>query len=193
MKVLLLLAKGFETMEASAFIDVLGWSRNGSPEDVQVVTCGFQKQVVSTFGLCVSVDKCIHEICADEYDALAIPGGFGDYGFYTEAYLEDFLQIIRDFDTQGKWIASVCVAALPIGKSGVLQGRKATTYPHNDGIRQKQLAAFGAEITHDPIVIDRNIITSYGPATAPHVAFTLLEKLTSPEAAQKVKISMGYL
>lgn len=28
MKILLFLAKGFETMEASVFIDVMGWARN---------------------------------------------------------------------------------------------------------------------------------------------------------------------
>lgn len=48
MKILLFLAKGFETMEASVFIDVMGWARNDYHYDVEVVTCGFQKTVIST-------------------------------------------------------------------------------------------------------------------------------------------------
>jgi hypothetical protein len=46
---LLFLAKGFETMEASVFIDVMGWDRNDYDCNVNVVTCGSNKTVVSTF------------------------------------------------------------------------------------------------------------------------------------------------
>ena len=38
MKILLFLAKGFETMEASAFVDVMGWARNDYHYDVEVIT-----------------------------------------------------------------------------------------------------------------------------------------------------------
>ena len=51
MKVLVFLAKGFETMEFSAFIDVLGWARDDYGVDVKVDTCGFNKTVFSTFGV----------------------------------------------------------------------------------------------------------------------------------------------
>ncbi|MEL7654472.1 MAG: DJ-1/PfpI family protein, partial [Bacillota bacterium] len=76
MKTLLFLVKGFETMEFSSFVDVMGWARNDFGLDVPVVTCGFQKQVISTFNIPVSVEKTIEEIKVDDYDALAIPGGF---------------------------------------------------------------------------------------------------------------------
>ena len=80
MKTLLFLAKGFETMEFSVFIDVLGWARNDYGCDVTVTTCGFHKQVMSTFGVPVIVDALIDEIDPDDYDALAIPGGFEEFG-----------------------------------------------------------------------------------------------------------------
>lgn len=123
MKVLLFLAKGFETMEFSAFVDVMGWARNDYGVDIQVETCGFTKTVVSTFNVPVIVDKLIDEISVDEYDALTIPGGFEEFGFYEEAYDERFLEIIRQFDQQDKVIATICVAALPLGKSGILSKR----------------------------------------------------------------------
>ena len=192
MKTLLLLAKGFETMEFSVFVDIMGWARNDYGLDVQVVTCGFQKQVMSAFNIPISADKTISEINVDDYDALAIPGGFEEYGFYDEAYDERFLQLIREFDAQGKIIASVCVGALPVGKSGVLKNRRATTYHLGNGQRQEQLRAFNADVINEPIVVDNNIITSYCPQTAPDVAFKLLELLTSPEQMEKIKTNMGF-
>lgn len=191
MKTLVLLAKGFETMEFSPFIDVMGWARDYG-NDVSVVTCGFQKEVVSTFCIPVIVDKTIEEINVDDYDALAIPGGFDEFGFYEESYDERFLNLIREFDKKDKIIATICVAALPVGKSGVLKGRRATTYHLNDAHRQKQLAEFGAVVVNEPIVVDANIITSYCPETAPGVAFLLLEKLTSTEQMEIVKRAMGF-
>ncbi|QAA32250.1 DJ-1/PfpI family protein [Clostridium manihotivorum] len=192
MKTLLLLAKGFETMEFSAFVDVLGWARNDYGYDVQVETCGFNREVMSTFNIPILVDRLIDDIKVDEYDALAIPGGFEEYGFYEEAYDEKFLNIIRQFEADGKIIATICVAALPLGKSGVLNNRKATTYHLNDRYRQKQLAEFAVNVVNEPIVIDKNIITSYCPQTASGVAFKLLQLLTSKEQMEKVKKAMGF-
>ncbi|MFL0252877.1 DJ-1/PfpI family protein [Clostridium neuense] len=192
MKTLLFLAKGFETMEFSVFVDVMGWARNDYGYDVEVVTCGFQKQVISTFNIPVLVEKTIDEIDVNDYDALAIPGGFEEYGFYEEAYDEKFLKLIREFDKQGKIIATICVAALSVGKSGVLKGRRATTYHLKGAYRQKQLKEFGVNVVNEPIVVDKNIITSYCPETAPGVAFKLLEKLTSTEQMEIVKRDMGF-
>ncbi len=192
MKVLLFCAKGFETMEFSVFIDVLGWARNDYGYDIQVETCGFQKEVISTFNVPIIVDRLIEEIDVNDYDALAIPGGFEEYGFYEEAYNEMFLGLIKDFDKQNKIIASICVGALPLGKSGILKGRKATTYHLRDAYRQKQLAEFGVNVINQRIVVDKNIITSYCPETAPDVAFELLNKLVGYEKMSIVRQAMGY-
>lgn len=192
MKVLVFLAKGFETMEFSVFIDVMGWARNDYGHDIDVVTCGFKKQVMSTFNIQVLVDKTIEEVCVDDYYALAIPGGFEEFGFYDEAYDSSFLNLIREFNSKEKIIASICVAALPVGKSGVLKNRKATTYHLKNGKRQRQLSEFDVNVVNEPIVVDKNIITSYCPETAPHVAFKLLEMLTSKEQMDEVKLAMGF-
>ncbi|MGN6715297.1 DJ-1/PfpI family protein [Anaerocolumna jejuensis] len=192
MKVLLLLAKGFETMEFSVFIDIFGWAGNDFGCNITVETCGFTKQVISTFHVPVTVDKIIQEIRPEDYDALAIPGGFEEFGFYEEAYDEKFLKIIREFHEQKKPVASVCVAALALGKSGILKGRRATTYHLGGGRRQQQLKEFEAIVVNEPVVTDNTIITSYCPQTAPYVAFKLLELLTSKELTEAVKTAMGF-
>ncbi|MGG7145668.1 DJ-1/PfpI family protein [Clostridium butyricum] len=192
MKILVFCARGFETMEFSVFIDVFGWAQNDYNYDIKVETCGFTKQVVSTFNVPITVDRIIDEINVDEYDALAIPGGFEEFGFYEEAYDEKFLELIRKFDKCGKIISSICVGALPIGKSGILKNRRATTYHLPDGYRQKELEEFDVNVVNEPIVVDKNIITSYCPSTASGVAFALLEKLTSKKEMEVVKKAMGF-
>jgi len=191
-KVLVFLAKAFETMEFSAFIDVLGWARNDYGHNLFVDTCGFADKVISTFNVPVIVDKTIGEISVDDYDALAIPGGFGEFGFYEEAYDERFLKIIKEFNAKGKIIATICSGAFPLGKSGILKNRKATTYHLNDGYYQKKLQEFGVNVVNEPLVVDDNIITSYCPETAPKVAFELLKMLTSEEEMTVIKTAMGF-
>jgi len=191
-KTLLLVPKGFEILEFSALFDVLAWADKEFGYGTEVVTCGFQKQVISTFGASLTVDTIISDINPDEYNALAIPGGFEEYGFYEDVYSSSFLNIIREFHNRNKIIASVCVGALPLGKSGILAGKRATTYFSKDGYRQKELASFGVAVVNEPIVIDGNIITSNSPGTAIDVAFKFLEMLTNHEKTEQVKASMGF-
>ena len=192
MKVLLFLAKGVETMELSVFVDILGWARNDYKYDIDVVTCGFNRKVISTFNIPICVDELIDNINVDEYDAIAIPGGFEEFGFYEEAYDERFLNLVKEFNSKNKIIATICVGALPVGKSGVLKNRKATTYHLKDGYRQKELKSFGVDVINERVVIDKNIITSYCPETAVDVSFKLLEMLTSKEKMEVVKVAMGF-
>lgn len=191
-KVLVFLAKGFETMEFSVFIDILGWARVDYGHNIFVETCGFTKKVISTFNVPIIVDKTIGEINVDEYDALAIPGGFEEFGFYEEAYDARFLDLVKNFNAKGKIIATICTGALPLGKSGILKNRKATTYHLKNAYRQKELKGFGVNVVNERIVVDNNIITSYCPETAPDVAFELLKMLTSEEKMEVVKKAMGY-
>jgi len=191
-KVLLLLAKGFEPLEASAFIDVFGWNAIEGDKKTELTTCALTKEVISSFGLKVMVDTIINNIKPNEFDALAIPGGFEEYGFYEDAFDERFLKIIREFDTTGKTIASICTGALSLGKAGVLYDKNATTYRYETTKRLTQLKEMGGKIIDKSIVIDKNIITSCGPYTAVSVAFILLEKLTNKNNSDKIKKLMGF-
>jgi len=191
-KVLLFLAQGFEEYEAGVFTDIFGWSRVFGTEPVDLITTGLRPEIKCTWNFLVKPEIEFNELDVGEFDALAIPGGFENAGFYEDAYDERFLNLIREFDKQGKMIASVCVGAMPVGKSGVLKGRNATTYDLLDGARRTQLADFGANIQDENIVIDKNIITSTGPSKGLDVAFKLLEMLTNPENVNQVKKYMRF-
>ena len=85
MKILLFCCKGFEMMEFSPFVDVMGWARTDYNLDVEVVTGGYTETVNSAFNVPIKVDVVLDSINVDDYDALSIPGGFEEYGFYEEA------------------------------------------------------------------------------------------------------------
>ena len=192
-KVLLFLSQGFEAYEASAFTDVFGWSRESGFEPVDLVTTGLRPILKCYWNLIVQPELPFDQIDVNDFDALAIPGGAGEAGFFEDAYDERFLNLIREFNTKGKPIAAICVAALPIGKSGILKNLKATTWDLNDGARRKQLADFGVDIQDKHIVIDNNIITSTGPATSIDVAFKLLEILTDIRNVNEIKRNMRFI
>lgn len=152
-------------------------------------SCGFKKEVSSSFNQKCIVDYLVEDINVD--DALAIPGGFEEFEFYKDAYDEKFLSVIRNFQKQNKLIASVCVAALSLGKSGILNGRFATTY-NKEAIQQDTLKKYGVNVKNEPVVIDGNVMTCWNPSTAIDVAFLLLERLTTKENTNHIKNIMGF-
>ncbi|MFD6442778.1 DJ-1/PfpI family protein [Peribacillus sp. NPDC060186] len=191
-KILLLLADGFEAVEASVFTDVLGWNKWEGDGSTEVVTVGLRDKLTCTWNFTVVPEKTVDDIQLDDFDALAIPGGFEEAGFYEDAFSTSFSNVIRHFHTRQKPIASICVASLALGKSGILIDRKATTYDHPTSKRKEQLKDFCKNVQNERIVQDGNIITSSNPGTAFDVAFLLLEMLTSKENALHVKDLMGF-
>jgi hypothetical protein len=95
MKLLVFLAKGFETIEFSAFIDVMGWAKTDFDCKIDVVTCGLNQKVISSFNVPVLVDKVIEynevarilirlqmNICND--------GLFRSAGVFIDCFLNSF-------------------------------------------------------------------------------------------------------
>ncbi|AKL11839.1 DJ-1/PfpI family protein [Phytobacter ursingii] len=190
-KVILFLCQGLEEYEASVFTDTIGWTTTYGLEPIELVTVGLRQKIKCAWNFTIEPAYQLHEIDDDSFDAIAIPGGMSRAGFYEDAYHERLLNIIRKFHAKNKIIASVCVGALAIAKSGALQGRTGTTY-HLSSKRQTQMLEMGVNVVQRPIVVDGNIITSQSPATAINVAFTLIEKLTSRANVERIKEGMGF-
>lgn len=136
-KVLLLLSNGFEAYEAAVFTDVFGFANSGNIK-VELTSVGFHKELDCAYGFKVIPSKTIEEVNIGDFDALAIPGGTRSSGFYTDAYSEEFLSIVKQFNKGKKYIAGICTGAMPIAKAGVLKGKRATSYT---GKRQDELRA----------------------------------------------------
>lgn len=168
----------------------MGWNLEEGDNSTKLFSCGLRKELNSSFNQKFTVNYLINEVDIDSFDALVVPGGFKNYKYYEDAYNIEFLKIIREFNSQNKIIASVCVGALPLAKSGILKNKNATTYNQTE-YRQK-LKNFGVIVSNQRIEIDDNLITSNGPSTAVEVAFILLERLTSKENTIQVRKLMGF-
>ena len=166
--ILLLLSNGFEILEASAFIDVIGWNFEEGDKSTKLFTCGLKKHIKSSFDQQFTIDYLVKEIDVNNFDALAIPGGFKNHGYYEDAYNEEFLNLIHEFKFKNKIIASICVGSLPIARSGILNNKSGTTYNRIE--YREELLKHGVNLVNIPVVINNNIITSNSPSTAVDVA-----------------------
>jgi protein deglycase len=97
-KVLLLLANGYESFEASVFIDIIGWNEIDGDHSTKLFSCGLTKHVDTSFSQRSIVNYLIDEIDVDKFDALAIPGGFSRFNYYDDAYSNQFIELIRKFN-----------------------------------------------------------------------------------------------
>jgi 4-methyl-5(b-hydroxyethyl)-thiazole monophosphate biosynthesis len=140
----------------------------------------------------INPDLLYPEINPIDYQALVLPGGFHSHGF-DEAYAESIHHLAREIHQNGGYIATMCVGILPIADAGLLQGKKATTYPHSRfHDNMGRLKAGGAEVTDSHVVLDDRIISCDGPGSSLEVAFLLMESLLGAEMTREVRRFIIY-
>ena len=88
-KTLILLANGFEAVEASVFTDVLGWNKWEGDGSTDALTVGLHPQLQCTWNFTVTPEALISEILLDDFDALAIPGALKRLGFMWMALVKN--------------------------------------------------------------------------------------------------------
>ncbi len=192
MKIALLMARGVELMEVSAFIDVFGWHRRLSGSDLEVHTVAAAREVASSSGLAVPVSRLLGEVRAEDYAGLGVPGAWEAGDAPDDAESPAALELIRAFAAAERPIAAVSMGALQVAKAGILRGRRATTYHLRGWQTLNNLAALGAEVVMEPVVLDQRIVTSWCPSTAFEVAFSLLTMVSGPQATLAVRALMGF-
>jgi protein deglycase len=172
-KVVVLLASGFEEIEAVATVDVL---RRGG---VTVVIAGVDgEELTGANGITVKADVLLSGIDATDYDAVILPGGNGG----TMRLCEDAAAqaFIKSFDAQGKTIAAICAAPIALDRAGVLKDEY-TCYP------SCEQSIKSSRFVEKTVVESGNIITSRGPGTAIVFGLYLVEKFASKAKAESVK------
>jgi protease I len=109
----------------------------------------------------VKVDRTVGEVHAKDYDALLIPGGFVNPDFLRQS--DEVRRLVRDFDTQGLPIATLCHGPWVLVSAGLVRGRRLTSWP---GI-QDDLKNAGAHWEDLSVVRDGNWVSSRGPHDLP--------------------------
>ena len=173
-KAIIILADGFEEIEAITVIDIL--RRAGI--EVAVRGLGSEK-VKGSKGVVIVTDKMLQ---GNEtgYDVCVLPGGMP--GAENLAVSDKVKNLLLDMNDKGKIIAAICAApAIVLAPLGILDDKTATCYPG-----MEQGFSDSTEYSKDEVVVDGNIITSRGPATALKFAIAIVESLCGQVIAQKI-------
>ena len=159
-RVIILLANGFEEIEALAPLDVL----RRLNYDVKLVSMNKTKEVMSSHGVSFNADLLYSD---DLYDCkgVIIPGGMPG----ASNLRDDFrvISLIKKYNEEKKMIASICAGPIVLGKANVLVDKVATCYPGFEN----ELNAL--RVLKEKVVVSNNVITSRGPATAFDFAFEI--------------------
>lgn len=161
-----LLATGFEELEAIGTIDIL---RRGGVETITVSVTG-DRTVTGVHNIPVIADELLDDINYFEFDALILPGGGpGSIMLRDHTYVRE---VVTDIFTSFKLIAAICAAPRVLGSLGLLTSRrKVTCYP---GIEPEMN---DVNIVSDPVVTDGEIITARGPAFVIDFGLAILKYL----------------
>ncbi len=174
-KVALFLADGFEEIEALGTIDIL--RRAQIP--VQTVSITDNKNVTGAHNITVLADTVFSELDFSDVDALVLPGGMPGAKNLNEH--EALKKQVKLFAEKGKNVAAICAAPMVLGGLGLLEGKKATTYP---GFEPELI---GAIATGEKVVVADNIITGKGPAFVFDFALQLVETIAGIGVRKEVQ------
>ncbi len=173
-RVLVPLAEGFEELEAVTLIDVL--RRAGL--EVVVASLG-DSPVAGSHGIRIAADTPLAALVEQEFDMIAMPGGMpGAEHLKKDARIAALVQRLH---AQGKPVAAICAAPMVLEAAGVLDGRRATSYP---GFLK---GASKVTVVNEAVVNDRGVITSRGPGTALDFALTLVAELAGDAVRREVE------
>jgi len=106
-----------------------------------------------------------------DYDALMIPGGvINPDKMRTQ---KEYINFAKDFMESGKPVAAICHGPQLLIETGLLGGRKMTSYP---SIRT-DLKNAGAEWFDKEVVVDKGLVTSRSPKDLDAFNRKLLEEI----------------
>ena len=109
----------------------------------------------------VKVDRTVEEASPEEYDALMIPGGVGNPDQLRGD--ENAVSFAREFNRAGKPMAVICHGPWVLVESGVVRGRRLTSWP----TLQTDIRNAGGDWVDDEVVVDGNLVTSRKPDDIP--------------------------
>ncbi|MGT2754668.1 DJ-1 family glyoxalase III [Streptococcus ovis] len=162
-KIAVMLAEGFEEIEALSPVDV--FRRAGFACDMVGLAT---HEVTGSHGITVVADK-IFDGDLSSYDLIVLPGG--QPGATNLRNHEALIQQLQMQAKAGKYIAAICAAPIVLEQAGLLKEKNYTCFPGQeeeivDGNHQTAV-----------VVVDGNIVTSRGAGTALAFSYQLVDLL----------------
>lgn len=174
-----LLADGFEEIEALTPVDVL--RRAG----IEVVTysTGDDLCICGSHNIMVDADDYFSNLDYDEVEGIILPGGMpGTENLENNSEVKYLLKHLYE---NKKLICAICAAPKILGNLGYLKGGEATCFPDFSEF-------LGCRYTGERVCVSGNIITSKGMGTAMDFALAIVEYLSGSEKAESLSRSCMY-
>ena len=124
----------------------------------------------TNWGIEVDVDKQLDEVSPDDYDALMLPGGVLNPDKLRQN--KDAVAFVTAFLKEGKPVAAICHGPQMLIETGLIKGRKLTSFPS----LQTDLKNAGAEWIDEEVVVDNGLVTSRTPADLPAFNKKMIEE-----------------
>ncbi len=176
-QVLIILAQGFEEMEAVIPYDLL--LRAGI--DVVMASLDGGQYVTGAHGLTIESTMAL-ENAGTDFDLILLPGGLPGSQYLAES--DAVCKHIHQQLTDGKYVAAICAApAFVLAKAcDVVSGKNVTGYPGTE----EMLAESGGNVVDSNVVQDGNLITAKGPGAAADFALKIISTLIDQETANEI-------
>ena len=165
-RILIPLAEGFEEIEAITIIDIL---RRAT---VEVITASLTDnlEVKGGHNITVKADIILDKVINEDFDAISLAGGMG--GMNNLKNDKRIIEKIKKMYNDKKLVSAVCASPIVLGEAKVLNG-KYTCYPSCE-----KSINMGEYQDKDLAVVNKNVITSKGPATSIIFALEIVKYLT---------------
>ncbi len=174
--VLVPLAQGCEELEAITITDLM--VRAG----INVITAALTDEpVVASRGTTIIANTTIDKVTDQQFDMIVLPGGLPGADYLRDNTIVQSL--IRQHADAGQYIAAICAAPKALAQAGVLENKKATSFP---GVLDA-LNLENTTVTKSAIEIDGKVVTSRGPGTAMDFTLALIELLEGKEKRNEVE------
>lgn len=181
MKGIILLANGFEDVEALTPIDLL---RRGNIQ-IDLISMNDNLTVVSKANITYQADYIIKGIDYSTYDFLIIPGGPAVWTYHLTSEITK--EIVDHFEKNQKLIACICAAPSILGKYGYLDYQEFVCYPSFE-----QYANAGIYRENQKVVVSGNHITSKAAGTSFEFSYEIIKYLKGDSAAKTILNSVYY-
>ena len=188
MKMMVLLSNGFEEVEAVAPVDIL--KRAGVAVDIysttghDILKGAHNIDFIADEILPDNMNDNDYDKISKEYDGVILPGGLPNAHNLRDDMRVN--EIVMAFYNKSKVIAAICASPCTFEKLGLLEGRKATSYP---GCINPDSCG---EYTQEPAVRDGNVITGRSAGAAIDFGFEILKGLGLESEAETVKAQIIY-